>query len=143
MRTSLSTKVALLQAKAVANGATPAEARAAAKVTELTQADERENAARILMDQHGWSEVQANGVVSCFDRLPIWDGRDDQWRFSEIIKELFDDLKRRYAQASLVPCSKCGSRPRVLILDYEDDDPRKLVALCDACQLSDMVSITH
>lgn len=82
MRTSLSTKVALLQAKAVANGATPAEARAAAKVTELTQADERENAARILMDQHGWSEVQANGVVSCFDRLPVWDGRDDQWRFS-------------------------------------------------------------
>jgi hypothetical protein len=37
MRTSLSTKVALLQAKAVANGATPAEARAAAKVTELTK----------------------------------------------------------------------------------------------------------
>ena len=62
---------------------------------------------------------------------------------SEIIKELFDDLKRRYAQASLVPCSKCGSRPRVLILDYEDDDPRKPVALWDACQLSDMVSITH
>jgi hypothetical protein len=102
------------------------------------------------MDQHGWSEVQANGVVSCFDRLPIWGPqglqalrRGSAMTKSEIIKELFDDLKRRYAQASLVPCSKCGSRPRVLILDYEDDDPRKPVALCDACQLSDMVSITH
>lgn len=52
---------------------------------------------------------------------------------NELVKELFDDLKRRYAQASLVPCSKCGSSPKVLILDYEDDDPRKPVALCDQC----------
>ena len=63
---------------------------------------------------------------------------------SEIIKELLGDLRRRYAQASIVPCSRCGSSPKVLILDYLDDDPRRPAALCDRC-LSDMVdeSVTH
>jgi len=64
---------------------------------------------------------------------------------SAIINELFDALRRRFAQARVVPCSKCGSSPKVLILDYEDDDPRKPVALCDACpaaELSDE-SVTH
>jgi hypothetical protein len=30
----------------------------------------------------------------------------------ELIKNLFDDLKRRYAQARLVPYSRCGSSQR-------------------------------
>lgn len=65
-------KVALLQAKTVANGATPAEVRAAAaKVSELTQAEQRAEAEAILVKLN-WSPAQAVGIVRGLDRFPPW-----------------------------------------------------------------------
>ena len=80
MRTSLSKKVALLQAKTVARGATPAEARAAAaKVSALTQAETRAEAAAHL-ERLGWGEAQAKGIIAGLDRLPPWQ-RSTDWRW--------------------------------------------------------------
>lgn len=80
MRTSLTKKVALLQAKTVARGATEAEAQAAAaKVTELTQGEQRAEAAAHLK-RLGWSEQHARGIVAGLDRLPPWQAKTD-WRF--------------------------------------------------------------